>query len=170
MKIDALDRLIEYSLKMQLCLITIGCCLLFSVFYYFFIAPINQQYQQEQFNYAVLFDELNLLTHKINQYPAYVDQISESSQVDDSVNLVLSFSHIVSETLFNHNLQLIDFTRQDDKDFVKVQFKIAGSYPNFIKFMAQLSRLNVNIWVSSIFISQQSESLIFILDIRCYYQ
>ncbi|WP_392559120.1 hypothetical protein [Orbus mooreae] len=139
--------------------------------YYFFINPIEQQYQQEQLHHNSLVDELRLLNIRINGYPneelvlQKLEEITLAAK-NKQINSIAFLSKIMSEQLLNHQLKLIDFIRQDDNNNTYLQFKIEGYYPHFIQFIYYLSQLNLNISISSISIEKAPPYLIFFLRLQ----
>lgn len=172
MNLEFFDNIIGFSVKRQLSLLIFLSGSLFLLCYYLFIYPLNLQYQQDRLNYDTLQDELHQLAQKINHYPTEEQFLKKIADIKyreqiNSGHSIFSFTQLVSKKLFHYHLKLLNFTRKEESGFTYLQFKICGSYQNFMQFMDYLSTLNFNISVASIFMSKDGESLTFILQLRC---
>jgi len=164
------DKFLCRTALLRYSIITISFVFLGFITYYLLVVPFEEQYQNAQRDYRSLLDEADQLDNKANNYPKYQQLIIDVALLERqqqnhrvySSNLLVK---VVSQKLINNQLTLVDLNQQQDSNGGNLNFKLQGDYHNFIEFINQLAKLNLNISLKQISIIRSVDSLVFLLSI-----
>lgn len=144
------------------------------ILYYFFIIPINNQYNNAQLTYQTLIQNITQLEQQISRYPEKFvlekEQQSLTQLLQQNHFTVKDIGNMMTNLLIACHLKLIDFHREEGDKKRQVNLQLQGNYYDFLQFIAQLSQLTLAIKIINLSINQNNKQLMFTLSIISEYK